>query len=38
MEFIQGFDRDQLQMISYNQMVSQNSWVRIVDLFVKPIH
>jgi transposase len=34
MEFIQGFDRDQLQMISYNQLVSQDSWARIVDLFV----
>jgi transposase len=35
MDFIQGFDRNQLQMISYNEMVCSNSWARIVDLFVE---
>lgn len=34
MEYIQGFDRNQLQMISYNQLVAQDSWARVVDLFV----
>lgn len=37
MDFIQGFDRDQLQMISYNDMVASDSWARIVDLFVEII-
>lgn len=34
MNFIQGFDRNQLQMLSYNSFVKQDSWARIVDLFV----
>lgn len=34
MDFIQGFDRNQLQMLSYNSFVKQDSWARIVDLFV----
>ena len=34
MEFIQGFDRNQLQMISFDQFVAQDYWARIVDLFV----
>ena len=34
MEFIQGFDRNQLQMISFDQFVVQDSWARIVGLFV----
>ena len=34
MDFIQGFDRNQLQMISFDEFVTQDSWARIVDLFV----
>jgi len=34
MDFIQGFNRDQLQMLSFETMVKQDSWARIVDLFV----
>ncbi len=34
MDFIQGFDRNQLQMISFDTFVKQDSWARIVDLFV----
>ena len=34
MEYIQGFSRNQLQMMSFDQYVSQDSWARIVDLFV----
>jgi len=34
MEFIQGFDRNQLQMFAFDQVVKQDSWARIVDLFV----
>lgn len=34
MEYINGFDRNQLQMISYNDFVAHDSWARIVDLFV----
>ena len=35
MDFQQGFDRHQLQIIDYNSMVSADSWARIVDLFVE---
>ena len=34
MDFIQGFNRNQLQMISFNEFVKQDSWARVVDLFV----
>lgn len=34
MNFIQGFNRNQFQMISFDQFVKQDSWARIVDLFV----
>jgi len=34
MDFIQGFNRNQLQMISFEEFVKQDSWARIVDLFV----
>jgi len=34
MDFKQGFNRNQLQMISFEQFVKQDSWARIVDLFV----
>jgi len=34
MDFIQGFNRDQLQIISFETMVTPDSWARIVDLFV----
>lgn len=34
MDFKQGFNRDQLQMLSYDNMVSANSWARVVDIFV----
>ncbi|MBL1279271.1 MAG: IS1182 family transposase [Fluviicola sp.] len=35
MDFIQGFNRDQLQILSFDTMVKQDSWARIVDLFVE---
>jgi len=35
MNFIQGFDRNQLQMISFDEFVKLDSWARIVDLFVE---
>ncbi len=40
MDFIQGFDRNQLQMISFDSFVKPGSWARVVDLFVDvlPLH
>ena len=35
MDFIQGFDRDQLVMLDFESTVSQDSWARIVDWFVE---
>jgi transposase len=32
---MQGFDRNQLQMLSFDEFVKQNSWARVVDLFVE---
>ena len=34
MDFIQGFDRNQLHMMSFEEYVAPDSWARIVDLFV----
>lgn len=34
MDFIKGFDREQLIMMNFESSVSQDSWARIVDLFV----
>jgi len=34
MDFVQGFDRHQFKMISFDEYVSQDSWSRVVDLFV----
>ncbi len=34
MDYIQGFNRGQLQMISFEEYVKSDSWARIVDLFV----
>jgi len=34
MDFVQGFDRQQLQMMSFEEYVKTDSWARIVDLFV----
>jgi len=34
MDFIKGLSRNQLQMVSFDQFVKQNSWARVVDLFV----
>jgi len=34
MDFIQGFDRDQLQMMNFDSFVKNDSWARVVDLFV----
>jgi transposase len=34
MDFIQGFDRQQLQMMSFEEYVKPDSWARVVDLFV----
>jgi len=34
MDFVQGINRDQLVMMDFEANVSQDSWARIVDLFV----
>jgi transposase len=34
MDYIQGFDRDQLVMMDFESAVGPDSWARIVDLFV----
>ncbi len=34
MDFVQGIDRHQLQMMTFDQYVKNDSWARIVDLFV----
>ena len=34
MDFQQGFNRHQIQMMDFNSMVASDSWARIVDLFV----
>ena len=34
MDFIRGFNRNQLQMIAFDEFVKADSWARIVDLFV----
>ena len=34
MDYVQGFDRNQLQIMSFDQYVAADSWARIVDLFV----
>jgi len=40
MNFIQGFNRNQLQMIAFDEFVKPDSWARVVDLFVDilPLH
>jgi len=35
MDHIQGIDRDQIQMLSLNQLVEKNSIARIIDAFVE---
>ena len=35
MDFIQGFNRGQLQMLCFEEFVRVDSWARIVDLFVE---
>ena len=35
MDFINGFDRNQLLMMDFESAVSQDSWARVVDLFVE---
>ncbi len=35
MDFINGFDRNQLLMMDFESIVSQDSWARVVDLFVE---
>jgi len=35
MDFIEGFDRNQLLMMDFESSVSQESWARVVDLFVE---
>ena len=35
MDFIQGFNRNQLQLVSFEEFVREDSWARIVDLFVE---
>jgi hypothetical protein len=34
MDFIQGFNRNQLQMLFFDAFVKPDSWARVVDLFV----
>ena len=34
MEFITGFNRDQLVMMDFESCVGQDSWARTVDMFV----
>jgi transposase len=34
MDFMQGFNRGQLQMISFESLIKPDSWARVVDLFV----
>jgi transposase len=34
MDFMQGFNRGQLQMISFESLVKPDSWARVVNLFV----
>jgi hypothetical protein len=35
MDYIQGFDSNQILMISFDEFVKQDSWARVVDLFVE---
>ena len=35
MDFINGFDRNQLLMMDFDSVVRQDSWARVVDLFVE---
>jgi hypothetical protein len=35
MDYIQGFDRNQLVMMDFESNVSANSWARVVDWFVE---
>jgi len=37
MDYIQGFNRDQLFMMDFEANVPQDSWARIVDLFVETL-
>ncbi len=34
MDFVNGLDRNQLVMMDFEANVAQDSWARIVDLFV----
>ena len=34
MDFVNGFDRDQLMMMDFEANVSADSWARVVDWFV----
>ena len=34
MEYIAGSDRNQMQFFALNEMVPEDSWVRVIDLFV----
>ena len=35
MDYIQGFNRNQVQMLCFEEFVGVDSWARIVDLFVE---
>lgn len=35
MDYIQGFDRNQLVMMDFESNVAANSWARVVDWFVE---
>ena len=37
MDFIQGFDRHQIQMISFDSLLRPDSWARVVDYFVESL-
>lgn len=34
MNYIVGENRNQIQMIAFEQLVAQDSWARVIDLFV----
>ncbi len=34
MDYISGNDRNQMQFFALEEMVAQDSWARVIDLFV----
>jgi len=35
MDFVSGINRDQLVMLDFESNVSEDSWARVVDIFVE---